>query len=84
VTAVDIDDGALPARLWNGAELHVVSGTRLLRCWFTCSQLDGCLDPSKTRTRSASRISFSLIERRTSARSRNHAMQPQMDTDKHR
>src|SRR5208282_2071605 len=27
VTAVDIDDGALPARLWNGADLHVVSGT---------------------------------------------------------
>jgi hypothetical protein len=28
VTAVDIDDGALPARLWNGADFHIVSSTR--------------------------------------------------------
>src|ERR1035441_10001929 len=43
VTGVEIDDGALPARLWYGTELHVVSGAHLLRCWFTRPQLCGCL-----------------------------------------
>ena len=32
VTGVDIDDGALPARLWNGADFDVVSRTPLPRC----------------------------------------------------
>src|SRR5208282_2454126 len=31
VTGLEIDDRALPARLWNGADFHVVSGTRPLR-----------------------------------------------------
>ena len=43
VTAVDIDDGAFPARLWNGADFHVVLGTRLLRRWPTRPQLGECL-----------------------------------------
>jgi len=50
VTAVDIYDGALPARLWNGADLHVVSGTWLPRRWPTCPQLGGCWNHSKTPT----------------------------------
>src|SRR5208337_1884740 len=67
VTAVDIDDRALPARLWNGAELHVVSGARILRRWFTRPQLGGCLNPNKTRSSDASSIDFSRVERRASA-----------------
>jgi hypothetical protein len=67
ITAVDIDDGALSARLWNGAELHVVSGTRFLRCWFTRPLLGGYLNHSKTRTRYAGTISFSRLERRARA-----------------
>ena len=64
VTGVEIDDGALPARLWNGSDLHVVSGTRLLRCWFTRPQLGGCLNHSKAPTSGASSINFSRVERR--------------------
>jgi hypothetical protein len=39
VTGLEINDGALPARLWNGADLHVVLVTRFLRCWFNRPQL---------------------------------------------
>ena len=67
ITAVDIDNGALPARFWNGADFHVVSGTRLLRRWFTRPLLGGYLNHSKTRTRYASTISFSRLERRARA-----------------
>jgi hypothetical protein len=67
VTAVDIDDGALPVRLWNGADLHVVSGTRLPRRWPTCPQLGGCLNLSKTRSSDARSINFSWVERQASA-----------------
>jgi hypothetical protein len=42
VTALEKDDRALPARLGNGADLHVVSGTRILRCWFSRPQSGGC------------------------------------------
>ena len=43
VTGVETDNGALPARLWNGAGFHIVSGTRILRCWFSRLQLGGCV-----------------------------------------
>src|SRR5208337_3399177 len=59
VTAVDINDGALPARLWNGADFHVVSGTRLLRCRFTRPQLGECSNHSQTGAREASSINCS-------------------------
>jgi hypothetical protein len=127
VTALEIDDRALPARLGNGADFHVLSGTRFLRCWFPRPQLGGCLNPGKTRTSDASGINcyqvkhqsglkvptprrggrdispkcpllagsrrlgeaslpnltLPWVKRRASALNRNHAMQPQMDTDKH-
>jgi hypothetical protein len=41
VARFEIDDGVLPARLWNGADFHIVSGTPLLRCGFTRPQLGG-------------------------------------------
>ena len=41
VTGLEIDDRALPARLGNGADFHVVSGTRFLRCWFPRPQSGG-------------------------------------------
>src|SRR5664279_3400128 len=84
VTSLEINDGALSARLWNGADLHIVSGTRFLRCRFTRPQLGGYLNRSKTRTGDASSINFSPLERWASSLSHNHPMQPQMDTDKHR
>src|ERR1017187_8131832 len=56
VTGVEKDDGALPARLSNGADLHVVSGTRLPRRWPTCPQLGGCLNPNRTRSGDARSI----------------------------
>src|ERR1035438_2043160 len=62
VTGVEIDDGGGPARLWNGADFHVVSGTRLLRCWLTRPQLGGYLNQSKTRASTASSINFSWVE----------------------
>src|ERR1035438_7369386 len=43
VTTVDIDDGTLRARPWNGADFHVVLSTRLLRRWPTRPQLGECL-----------------------------------------
>jgi hypothetical protein len=55
-----------------------------MRCWLSRPQLGGYLNPSKSRTRYASRISFSRLDRRASALRSNQAMQPQMDTDKHR
>ena len=42
VTALEIDDRALPDRLGNGADFLVVSGTRLLRWWFPRPQSGGC------------------------------------------
>ena len=42
VTALEIDDRALPARLGNGTDFHVVSGTRFLRGGFPRPQLGGC------------------------------------------
>ena len=54
VTAADIDDGALPARLWNGADFHIVSGTRLLRRWPTRPELGECLSHTQTAPHDAS------------------------------
>jgi hypothetical protein len=41
VAGLEIDDRALPARLGNGADFHVVSGNRLLRRWFPHPQSGG-------------------------------------------
>src|ERR1017187_4833178 len=38
VTGLEINDGALAARLWNGADFHIVSPARLLWIWFTRTQ----------------------------------------------
>jgi hypothetical protein len=48
VTAFEIDDRALPARLGNGADFHVVSGIRLLRRWFPRPQSGGCCSHVQT------------------------------------
>jgi hypothetical protein len=54
VTAVEIDDGTLQARLWKGADFHLVLGTRLLRRWPTRPQLGECLSHTQTAPRDAS------------------------------
>jgi hypothetical protein len=49
------------------ADFHVVSGTCLLRCWFTRPRLGGRLNQSKTPTSEASSINYSRLKRRASA-----------------
>jgi hypothetical protein len=63
VAGLEIDDRALPARLGNGAEFHVVSGTRLPRCWFPHPQSGGCGNHRLTGASDASRIKCRHVER---------------------
>jgi hypothetical protein len=61
VTRLGIDHAVFPASLWNGADFHVVSRTRFLRCWFSRPQLGGCLNHSKTRASTTTRINRSRL-----------------------
>jgi len=67
VTTIDINDGALPAQIWNGADSHVVSGTRFLRCCFPGPQLGRCSNLTQTAPSEASKIKYFRVERRATA-----------------
>jgi len=63
VTGLEIDDRALPARLGNGTDFHVVSGIRLLSCWFPRPHSGECSNRSPTGASDASGIKCLHVQR---------------------
>ena len=59
VPALHKNDVPLPARLWNRLDLHVISGTRLLRAWFTARNRVGVATIAKPSSEGQAELSLS-------------------------